>query len=296
VDDPPTLWCDDLDQAIRALQRLGMRLMVIGPADAPKVAEMSGMGLRLRLERRPGAPAAPAGRAGMVYRDALPGRAGGRLIASHITIGDGGPVPDYVHHHDVTFQIVHCLRGWVRVVYEDQGPPFVVEAGDTVLQPPHIRHRVLESSPGLEVLEVTSPAEHPTFADHVITLPTAAVQPGRRFSGQRFVRHQLASAEWLPWRAAGFEAAETGIGAATGDVVDARTVRIADPGAVIPPSSQDVASTTLWYVEAGSANLHLDGVARRLSAPDATTLPVGVVRSLDECSADLRLYEVVASS
>ena len=111
----------------------------------------------------------------MVYRDLLPEREGGRFIASHITIADGGPVPDYVHHHDIRFQVIHCVRGWVRVVYEDQGEPFTMHAGDTVLQPPHIRHRVLESSPGLEVFEVTAPAEHPTFVEHDITLPTGAV-------------------------------------------------------------------------------------------------------------------------
>ena len=73
-----------------------------------------------------------------------------------------------------------ATAGWVRVVYEDQGPPFVVEAGDCVLQPPGIRHRVLESSAGLEVVEVTCPAAHPTHADHDMTLPTPAVAPRAR--------------------------------------------------------------------------------------------------------------------
>ena len=43
------------------------------------------------------------GRAGMLYRDLVPSRAGGALIASHIRIPDGGPVPDYVHFHRVQF-------------------------------------------------------------------------------------------------------------------------------------------------------------------------------------------------
>ena len=71
---------------------------------------------------------------------------------------------DYVHYHNVRFQIIYCYKGWVRVVYEDQGTPFVLQAGDCVLQPPRIRHRVIESSPGLEVIEIASPAEHETFA------------------------------------------------------------------------------------------------------------------------------------
>jgi quercetin dioxygenase-like cupin family protein len=81
------------------------------------------------------------GRAGMRYRDLIPGRQGGRVIASHICIAEGGPVPDYVHYHRVRCQMIYCYRGWVRVVYEDQGPPFVLQAGDCVLQPPRIRHR-----------------------------------------------------------------------------------------------------------------------------------------------------------
>ena len=92
----------------------------------------------------------------MLYRDLIPGRLGGRYIASHITIPEGGPVADWVHYHRIAFQLIVVRRGWVRVVYEDQGEPFVMSAGDLVLQPPGIRHRVLESSPGLEVVEISA--------------------------------------------------------------------------------------------------------------------------------------------
>src|SRR3546814_7577110 len=102
----------------------------------------------------------------MHYRDLIPGRLGGRFIASHIRIPDGGEVADYVHYHRVRFQMIFCKTGWVRVVYEDQGPPFVLHAGDCVLQPPQIRHRVLEASAGLEVVELGCPAVHETCADH----------------------------------------------------------------------------------------------------------------------------------
>jgi hypothetical protein len=91
------------------------------------------------------------GRAGMRYRDLIPGRLGGAIIASHICVPDPGPVPDNVHYHTVGFQLIHCHAGWVRLVYEDQGEPFILRAGDSVIQPPQIRHRVLESSGGLEV-------------------------------------------------------------------------------------------------------------------------------------------------
>ena len=64
------------------------------------------------------------GRAGMHYRDLIPSRLGGSIIASHIRIPGGGPVPDMVHFHSVGFQLIYCYKGWVDLVYEDQGPPF----------------------------------------------------------------------------------------------------------------------------------------------------------------------------
>jgi len=286
-----TLWCDDLDEAVDALRRAGMRLDVIMPADSPAVAELSGNGVAVRVERRPEAPAPRAGRAGMVYRDLLPAREGGRFIASDITIPDGGPVPDYVHHHDVRFQLIHCVRGCVRVVYEDQGDPFTLHAGDTVLQPPHIRHRVLESSPGLEVFEVTGPAEHRTFVEHEITLPTPAQDPERDFGGQRFVRHELATAAWGPWRAGGFEAADTGIGAATSGLGGARTVRATHAGAHLPAGRHD-AELVLWFVESGAVTLAVGDELRRLNVADAVAVPPGVAHSLTDATADLSFYQV----
>jgi quercetin dioxygenase-like cupin family protein len=239
---PLVLRCVDFDATLAAFTaKLGLRVDSIFPADAPAIAVLSGLGVRLRLERvladgspafvpptgvaperaqrelvltRAGADAAwHAGRAGMLYRDLIPTRLGGAFIASHIRIPDGGEVPDYVHHHDVRFQMIFCRAGWVRVVYEDQGPPFVMEAGDCVLQPPGIRHRVLESSVGLEVIEIGSPAVHETLADHALALPTAALRPEREFGGQRFVRHIAATGEWRT--DGGFERCDTTIAAAT---------------------------------------------------------------------------------
>ena len=289
--EPLELWCDDLDEAITAMQALGMRLDLIVPADAPANAQLSRGELRLRLTRRLDGPPPVVGRAGMTYRDLLPDRLGGRFIASHITIAGGGPVPDYVHHHDVRFQVIHCVRGWVRVVYEDQGPPFVMVAGDTVLQPPHIRHRVLESSPGLEVLEVSSPADHPTFVEHDIDLPTPMVRSERGFGGQRFVCHRLADATWASWRGDGFVAADTAIGAATDGLGDVRTVRASRAGAAVGPFSHH-GELLFWFVEEGSATLLLDGAARSFDRDDAVAVPAGSRVELIDTSADLRLVEV----
>ncbi len=212
--------CPDLDEAIRFfVERLGFRVDAIFPADAPREARISGHGTTIRLVSAAAELAHDAdwhvGRAGMQYRDLLPGRADGGLVVSHIRVPNGGELPDYVHFHRIQFQLIYCYRGWVRVVYEDQGPPFVLESGDCVLQPPEIRHRVLECSPGLEVIEVGSPAEHETLADHELTLPTEDLRPERVFDRQRFVRHVAKDARWATRGHEGFEARDSGIGAAT---------------------------------------------------------------------------------
>jgi hypothetical protein len=118
----------------------------------------------------------------------------------------------------------------VRVVYEDQGPAFVMNEGDCVLQPPTIRHRVLESSPGLEVVEVGAPAEHETWCDHEMALPTSQVRPQREFGGQRFVRHVASEATWEAPDMSGVLIRDTGIAEATGGVAGARVLHVAGAG------------------------------------------------------------------
>ena len=232
-----------------------------------------------------------SGRAGMQYRDLIPGRQGGRFVASHIRIPAGGPVPDYVHFHRVLFQLIYCYRGWVRLVYEDQGPPFVLSAGDCVLQPPEIRHRVLECSPGLEVIEVGCPAAHDTCADHELTLPTPHARPEREFGGQRFVRHDAASARWQPWRLAGFESRDLGIAIGTAGLASAHVVRPAGT-----PRSQagshDGELLFLFVLEGALTLDHDRAETERLERGDSLVLPARYRHAFGEPSADLELLEL----
>ena len=229
--------CSDLPATLDFYEQLGFALERIRPADAPHYAALTGDGIRLELHC-PFQPAALSnrfspgpqlsrnsehspwvlGRAGMHYRDLLPGRFGGQIIASHIRIAEGGPVPDYVHYHHVGFQLIYCHRGWVKVLYEDQGEAFVLQPGDAVLQPPTIRHRVLEASDGLEVIELSSPAEHDTWREHRLNLPNAQGSRERLYGGQRFVRFQGNATPWQSgmdgtrWQNLGMHAASAGAG------------------------------------------------------------------------------------
>ncbi|MDX2032233.1 MAG: cupin domain-containing protein [Blastocatellia bacterium] len=289
--EPVALSVPDLTEALDFFtRRLGFRLEMIMPADAPRLALLAGQGLRVRLEAATTVPPAATdawqtGRAGMEYRDLIPGRLAGAFIASQIRIRAGGEVPDYVHYHKIRFQMIFCKAGWVRVVYEDQGPPFILEAGDCVLQPPGIRHRVLEASPGLEVIEIGAPAVHETWVDHVLTLPTGQTLPERLFDGQRFVRHRASAAQWTPWRLDGFAARDTGIAAATGGLADVRIVRAPrELAATLPAHTGEF---LFFFVLRGE--LRLD--ARRLNADDCCVIPAGAAIEL-RASDGLEFLEV----
>jgi mannose-6-phosphate isomerase-like protein (cupin superfamily) len=231
------------------------------------------------------------GRAGMRYRDLIPDRWGGRFIASHITIPDGGPVPDYVHFHKIRFQLIFVKSGWVKVAYEDQGEPFVLHSGDCVIQPPEIRHRVLESSAGLEVIEIGCPAEHETIADWSLPLPTGIGDPQRTWDGQRFVRHVAEGAPYLPWRVAGWEYRDSGISSATDGLAGVRVARPAGPvddGWI----AHDTEFSQL-VVLCGETTFHSQGGASvRLADGDSAAIPGGLRYRLTDPTDDCQLLDV----
>lgn len=238
------------------------------------------------------------GRAGMQYRDLLPDRWGGRFIASHIRIPGGGAVADSVHYHRIRFQLIFCARGWVDLVYEDQGPPFRLVAGDCVVQPPEIRHRVLHASEGLEVIEIGCPAVHDTFIEHDLALPTPMVDPWRSFGGQRFVRDVAASATWVPWLVDGLARRATGVAAATDGLAGVRVIRAASAAPANAVTwlrhSGEFHFTVLLH---GSASLHVresGGVTRTHSVGplDAIALPPGSEWAWSAWSDDFELLEV----
>jgi quercetin dioxygenase-like cupin family protein len=230
------------------------------------------------------------GRAGMEYRDLVPGRLGGAMIASHIRIPTGGPVPDMVHFHKVGFQLIFCVRGWVDVVYEDQGGPRRLHAGDCFIQPPEIRHRVLHASDGIEVIEIGVPAEHLTVIDHDLALPTPEVRPDREWAGQRFVHDVGGQGVWQPFRVPGLVARDTGISAATQGVASVQVVR---KGQGEVPMTRHDADILFGYVMAGSAILQGDGQPDHpLSQGDAVVIPPGLATRLAGVDAGFELLEV----
>ncbi|HEY8433524.1 MAG TPA: hypothetical protein VIK68_02805 [Sphingomicrobium sp.] len=301
--------CADLNAGIDDLRRQGFRLDLIYPADDPFTAVLSNGEESVRVTTRPDAPepsdrlprftpefvltragTSPGqGRAGMLYRDLIPGRFGGRYIASHISIPEGGPVADWVHYHRIALQMIYVRRGWVRVAYQDGGDPFVMNEGDLVIQPPEIRHRVLESSAGLEVVEISAPAVHATYADHRLELPNGS-NPGRIYGGQRFLRHVAADTPWTP--ANGGEAQETGVDVATSGLAEVRTVRPRNGGALSFGGQRG--ELVFGFVLDGSAMLDYRGL-KELGPADAFVIPPGQAWQLTHPSADFRLLHVTTT-
>ena len=72
------------------------------------------------------------------------------------------------HVHDLEFQMIYILKGWIRFTYEGQGE-FTFREGDSCLQPAKIVHDELACSDDLELIEFTAPAD---FNTHRIEAPT----------------------------------------------------------------------------------------------------------------------------
>jgi hypothetical protein len=65
------------------------------------------------------------------------------------------------HYHDVEFQMVYVLKGWIKSEFEGAGAVTMRE-GSCWLQPPKIKHTVLDYSDDCELLEIILPADFET--------------------------------------------------------------------------------------------------------------------------------------
>ena len=230
------------------------------------------------------------GRAGMNYRDLVPSRLGGAMIASHIRIPGGGPVPDMVHFHKVGFQLIFCVNGWVDVLYEDQGGMRRLTPGDCFIQPPEIRHRVCHSGDDVEVIEIGVPAEHVTEIDHAMNLPTPQQRPDREWNGQRFVHSLAADGVFRPFRLPGFEARDTTIDANTRGVA---SVMVARPNGQPTAWTRHSGDILFTYVMAGGMVLEGEGKDPfALEKGDGFVIPPGMATRYADPTPDLQLLEV----
>jgi mannose-6-phosphate isomerase-like protein (cupin superfamily) len=98
------------------------------------------------------------------YRDLGIAAASHGLAQAHVIrlIGPCNPAEvSKLHYHDVEFQMVYVLKGWVKTYLEGQGETLMKE-GSAWTQPPRIKHLILDYSDDVELLEVILPAEFKT--------------------------------------------------------------------------------------------------------------------------------------
>jgi hypothetical protein len=98
------------------------------------------------------------------YRDLGMAKATGGMVQAHVIRFVPPCLPEEVsklHLHDVELQMVYVLKGWIETELEGQGA-HVMRAGSCWLQPPKIKHKVLNYSDDCEVLEIVLPAEFDT--------------------------------------------------------------------------------------------------------------------------------------
>jgi mannose-6-phosphate isomerase-like protein (cupin superfamily) len=98
------------------------------------------------------------------YRDLGIAAATGGLARAHVIkmIPPCDPaVVSKRHYHDVEFQMIYVLKGWIKAEYEGAGVVTMRE-GSCWLQPPKIKHAVLDYSADCELLEIILPADFAT--------------------------------------------------------------------------------------------------------------------------------------
>jgi len=98
------------------------------------------------------------------YRDLGIADATHGLAQAHVIrlIGPCNPAEvSKLHYHDVEFQMVYVLKGWVKTYMDGQGET-LMKQGSAWTQPPRIRHLIMDYSDDVELLEVILPAEFKT--------------------------------------------------------------------------------------------------------------------------------------
>jgi hypothetical protein len=98
------------------------------------------------------------------YRDLGTSAATRGMVQAHVIRFIPPCRPEVVskrHYHDVDFQMIYVLKGWIKTEIEGHGAN-VMRAGSCWVQPPRVEHAVLDYSDDCEVLEIVLPADFKT--------------------------------------------------------------------------------------------------------------------------------------
>ncbi|MGE0734958.1 MAG: cupin domain-containing protein [Alphaproteobacteria bacterium] len=118
-------------------------------------------------------------RAFLQYRDlGLKKASGGLMRAEHIRMVGTPDEKTGWHCHDLDFQFVFVLKGYVKFITED-GATITLRAGDGAHLPPFYRHDEIEFSSDFEVIEIVAPSDVRTIVGRDAALPVRPTRPNR---------------------------------------------------------------------------------------------------------------------
>lgn len=97
------------------------------------------------------------------YRDLGIAMATSGLAQAHVIrfIPPHTPEAAQLHYHEVNFQMIYVLEGWVKTKLEGEGE-HIMKKGSCWIQPSGIPHAVLDYSNDVELLEIILPADFNT--------------------------------------------------------------------------------------------------------------------------------------
>src|SRR5271154_7432771 len=98
------------------------------------------------------------------YRDLGVAEASSGVARAHVIRLIGPCEPEVVsklHFHDVDFQMVYVLKGWVKTYLEGVGET-MFQTGSSWTQPSRVKHLIMDYADDVELLEVILPADFKT--------------------------------------------------------------------------------------------------------------------------------------
>lgn len=98
------------------------------------------------------------------YRDLGVKSATNGMVLAHVIRAAkpfNADVVSHEHIHDVDFQMVYCLKGHITLDFGD-GRVHKMVPGTCWIQPPSVKHTVIDYSDDYEVLEIMLPADFDT--------------------------------------------------------------------------------------------------------------------------------------
>lgn len=231
-------------------------------------------------------------RAFLRYRDLGLRRAtNGLMRAEHIRNNGQTGMKTGWHCHDLDFQFVFVLKGYVKFVTED-GELVHLEAGDCAHLPAFYRHDEIEFAPDFEVIEITAPADVTTIAGRDAPLPQRPAMPGRvstfaaSYEGPEAYKVGDGPRRFLAYR----DAAATN---ATGRRVNINVVQNSKAGDSSTGWHYHTLACQFVFVLAGWSRVEVEGQGEFTIRPgDAMTLPHKLKHDVTGFSADFKVLEL----